>query len=91
MPVRPEIGAAEMHVRDVVLGSGTSFYWGMRLLPDAKRKAMYAIYAFCREVDDVADGHAPVAAKLEAAGELAARDRCPVRGNAEPADRARAA
>ncbi len=63
---RPEIGAAEMHVRDVVLGSGTSFYWGMRLLPAAKRKAMYAIYAFCREVDDVADGNAPVAAKLEA-------------------------
>jgi hydroxysqualene synthase len=66
MPGGPEVGAAEMHVRDVVIGSGTSFYWGMRLLPDAKRKAMYAIYAFCREVDDVADGNAPVAAKLEA-------------------------
>jgi hydroxysqualene synthase len=65
-PARPEIGAAETHVRDVVLSSGTSFYWGMRLLPEAKRKAMYAIYAFCREVDDVADGDAPVAAKLEA-------------------------
>jgi hydroxysqualene synthase len=65
-PVRPEIGAADTHVREVVLGSGTSFYWGMRLLPEAKRKAMYAIYAFCREVDDVADGDAPVAAKLEA-------------------------
>jgi squalene synthase HpnD/squalene synthase HpnC len=63
---RPEIGAAETHVRDVVLGSGSSFYWGMRLLPEAKRKAMFAIYAFCREVDDVADGDAPVAAKLEA-------------------------
>ncbi len=35
--------AAEAHVRDVVVGSGTSFYWGMRLLPAAKRKAMYAI------------------------------------------------
>jgi squalene synthase HpnD/squalene synthase HpnC len=66
MPARPEIAAAEVHVRDVVLGSGTSFYWGMRLLPDAKRKAMYAIYAFCREVDDLADGNAPVTAKLEA-------------------------
>ncbi len=65
-PAQPEVRAAEVHVRDVVLGSGTSFYWGMRLLPDAKRKAMYAIYAFCREVDDVADGNAPVAAKLEA-------------------------
>jgi hydroxysqualene synthase len=66
MPDRPEVGAAEVHVRDVVLGSGTSFYWGMRLLPEAKRKGMYAIYAFCREVDDVADGTAPVTAKLEA-------------------------
>jgi squalene synthase HpnD len=55
---------AEAHVRDVVIGSGTSFYWGMRMLPLAKRKAMYAIYAFCREVDDIADGDAPVGAKL---------------------------
>jgi phytoene synthase len=60
----PEVSAAEAHVRDVVTGSGTSFYWGMRLLPAAKRKAMYAIYAFCREVDDVADGDAPLEAKL---------------------------
>jgi phytoene synthase len=37
----------------------------MRLLPAAKRKAMYAIYAFCREVDDVADGDAPLEAKLD--------------------------
>ena len=71
---RPEVSVAEMHVRDVVVGSGTSFYWGMRLLPKAKRMAMYAIYALCREVDDVADGEAPIEAKLEA------RDRRPFRG-----------
>jgi phytoene synthase len=64
-PTLPELDAAQAHVRAVVIGSGTSFYWGMRLLPAAKRKAMYAIYAFCREVDDVADGDAPVAAKLD--------------------------
>ena len=64
-PAGPELGAAQAHVQAVVIGSGTSFYWGMRLLPAAKRKAMYAIYAFCREVDDVADGDAPVAAKLD--------------------------
>jgi phytoene synthase len=63
-----EVSAAEAHVRAVVMGSGTSFYWGMRLLPAARRKAMYAIYAFCREVDDVADGDTPLEAKL---GELA--------------------
>ena len=39
----------------IVRASGTSFYWAMRRLPADKRAAMYAIYAFCREVDDIAD------------------------------------
>jgi phytoene synthase len=38
-----------------VQASGTSFYSAMRLLPAPRRNAMYAIYAFCREVDDIAD------------------------------------
>jgi phytoene synthase len=43
------------HVTDIVRRSGSSFYWAMRLLPRAKREAMYAVYAVCREVDDIAD------------------------------------
>jgi len=35
--------------------SGSSFYAGMRILPPAEREAMYAIYAYCRAVDDIAD------------------------------------
>jgi presqualene diphosphate synthase len=35
--------------------SGSSFYLAMRLLPKEKRAAIYAIYAFCRAVDDIAD------------------------------------
>lgn len=35
--------------------SGSSFYAAMRLLPKQAREAMYAIYAFCRAVDDIAD------------------------------------
>ena len=35
--------------------SGSSFYAGMRVLPRAEREAMYAIYGFCRVVDDIAD------------------------------------
>ena len=46
---------ARRHVHEVVSRSGSSFTWGMRMLPAARREAMYAIYAFCREVDDVAD------------------------------------
>ncbi|MFO1074927.1 MAG: presqualene diphosphate synthase HpnD [Geminicoccaceae bacterium] len=56
--------AAARHVEAVVRRSGTSFYWAMRLLPEARRQAMYAIYAFCREVDDIADEPGEVAAKL---------------------------
>lgn len=35
--------------------AGSSFYAGMRVLPRPQRQAMYAVYAFCRAVDDVAD------------------------------------
>src|SRR5262249_39383819 len=35
--------------------SGSSFYLAMRLMPRAEREAMFAIYAFCRKVDDIAD------------------------------------
>ena len=48
---------AKAHVRAVTVAAGSSFYWAMRMLPAARRDAMFAIYAFCREVDDVADGH----------------------------------
>jgi len=38
-----------------VEASGTSFYWAMKLLPPARRDGMFSVYAFCREVDDIAD------------------------------------
>jgi phytoene synthase len=33
-----------------------NFYYGIRLLPAPKRRAMCAVYAFARRVDDIADG-----------------------------------
>ncbi len=50
-------------IRAKVAAAGTSFYWAMRLLPEARRDGMFAIYAYCREVDDIADSDAPPAAK----------------------------
>jgi phytoene synthase len=38
--------------------SGSSFYTAMRLLPRDQRVAMFAIYDFCRKVDDIADSPA---------------------------------
>lgn len=52
------------HAAAVVARSGTSFALGMRILPRPRREAMYAIYAFCREVDDAADEPNPDAVKL---------------------------
>ena len=46
-------------VTALVKASGSSFYYGMKMLPAARRDAMYGIYAFCRVVDDIADDAAP--------------------------------
>lgn len=35
--------------------SGSSFYYAFRFLPEAQRRAIIALYAFCREVDDCVD------------------------------------
>ncbi len=35
--------------------SGSSFYYSFRFLPETQREAIIALYAFCREVDDVVD------------------------------------
>ena len=37
----------------------SSFFLGLRILPEPQRLAMYAIYGFCRAVDDIADGDEP--------------------------------
>ncbi len=48
--------------------SGSSFYYSFMFLPPERRRAITALYAFCREVDDAVDepGDPQVArAKLE--------------------------
>jgi presqualene diphosphate synthase len=52
----PGVDQADLEtVEGIVRAAGTSFYHGMRVLPADRRHAMYAIYAFCRVVDDIAD------------------------------------
>lgn len=45
---------------------GSSFYAAMRILPRAQREAMFQIYSFCRQVDDIADSDGPRADRLAA-------------------------
>ena len=40
----------------------SSFYSAMRVLPERRREAMFALYDFCRAVDDIADERGPATA-----------------------------
>src|ERR1700743_2010086 len=46
--------------------SGSSFYAAMRILPREQREAMFHIYSFCRQVDDIADSDGPRPERLAA-------------------------
>jgi squalene synthase HpnD len=46
--------------------SGSSFYAAMRILPLEQRQAMFQIYSFCRQVDDIADSDGPRELRLAA-------------------------
>jgi phytoene synthase len=58
-----------------------NFSWGIRLLPDVKRKALSAVYAFARRIDDIGDGDLPAEEKVRqlqrARAALAAPDEHP--------------
>ena len=66
MTALPAAFAPAQEVRRIVDASGSSFAAGMRLLPRQRREAIFAVYAFCRVVDDIADGHAAPSEKREA-------------------------
>ena len=60
---------AYAEVQRVTRARAKNFAYGIMVLPRPKRRAIAAVYAFAREVDDVADGDAPVEekrARLEA-------------------------
>lgn len=45
----------EEYCQDKAAASGSSFYYSFFFLPPERRQAITALYAFCREVDDVVD------------------------------------
>lgn len=49
-----------------------NFYYGIRLLPAAKRSVLCAVYALARRVDDIGDGDLPTAEKVRALASLRA-------------------
>ena len=53
--------------------SGSSFYYSFLFLPPERRRAITALYAFCREVDDVVDETRRCAARAHQARLVARR------------------
>src|ERR1700692_2540666 len=50
---------AAAHASYGTTASGSSFYAAMRILPHAQREAIFQIYSFCRQVDDMTNSHGP--------------------------------
>jgi 15-cis-phytoene synthase len=56
------------YCREKVAQSGSSFYYSFLFLPLERRSAITALYAFCREVDDIVDDvHEPAVARAKLA------------------------
>jgi phytoene synthase len=58
------LDAAYAHCEAVTRSEAANFYYGIRLLERARRRAICAVYAFARRVDDIGDGGLGHADKL---------------------------
>ncbi|MBE1537687.1 presqualene diphosphate synthase HpnD [Actinomadura algeriensis] len=56
---------AYRHCERVVRAEARNFGYGIRLMPVPKRRAMSAVYAFARGVDDIGDGPEPACVRLD--------------------------
>lgn len=59
-------GAAEAYRRceQITRAAARNFYYGIRLLPEPKRRALSAVYATARRIDDLGDGDLPAGEKV---------------------------
>lgn len=73
-PSGPELRRAYDDCGEIVRQRARNFWYGLKLTPEPKRSALYAIYAWMREVDDLADDPGPTASERRVSLE-AFRDR----------------
>jgi 15-cis-phytoene synthase len=67
-----DVPAAYQHCEEITRSQARNFSYGIRLLPPPKRRALSAVYAFARRIDDIGDGDLPAAEKLAALGQARA-------------------
>jgi phytoene synthase len=61
-----DVTAAYEYCEQVTTAQARNFSYGIKLLPPPKRRALSAVYAFARRIDDIGDGTLPAADKLTA-------------------------
>jgi len=62
----PTLDEAYAECERITRTEAGNFYYGIRLLPAAKRTALCAVYALARRIDDIGDGDLPREVKLKA-------------------------
>jgi phytoene synthase len=63
-----DVGSAYRHCESITRHSARNFYYGIALLPHDKRRALCALYAMARRIDDIGDDLGPIPARLAALG-----------------------
>ena len=76
-----DVAAAYRHCEEITWSQARNFSYGIRLLPPDKRRALAAVYAFARRIDDIGDGTLPPADKLAALAEARASVTALAAGN----------
>lgn len=66
VPAAPHLDAAYRRCRAVAREHAKTFYLASRFLEPERRRAVWAIYAFCRTADDIVDGGGSAEARLHA-------------------------
>ncbi len=51
---------------EITRRNGTTYYWGVQLLPRERRRHVHAVYALCRLADDIVDDQAATAGRSAA-------------------------
>jgi phytoene synthase len=69
----PDVETSYRKCREIANEHSKTFYFASLFLAPEKRRAIWAVYAFCRICDDIADSDAPAAERLAAIDDWQAR------------------
>jgi len=79
----PHLREAYQHCREITRIASTTFYLASLFLTAEKRRAVWAVYAFCRTADDLVDRTAPAAERLAGLDALESKVVAAVHGQAD--------